>query len=82
MLMKKNFWNFRYHPCRPVWRREYMEKVMLEAYIIEKIKKDKEVNSWEPTPLHISIDDYYPRQKHNERTRERETERGVIIIDI
>ena len=55
---------------------------MLDAYIIEKIKREQERQESERIPLHIEPT---PRPRHPEDRRyeepERRSDRGVVIID-
>ena len=59
------------------------EFTVLDAYIIEKIRRDQERTRSERIPLHIEI----PRPRRDERRwqrddEERDSDRGVVIVDL
>ena len=55
---------------------------MLDAYIIEKIRRERESQDSVQIPLHIQIPDppMTPENRHSRPDEERQ-ERGVAIID-
>lgn len=56
---------------------------MLDAYIIDKIKREEESSKWQPMPLQIEIP-YWPHNEDYEKNKniEEKQERNVLIIDI
>jgi hypothetical protein len=56
---------------------------MLDAYIIEKIKREqeeRESEQWQPIPL--PLEEYGPvRERKNERDKD-SAERGVVILEL
>jgi len=58
---------------------------VLDAYIIEKIKRDQEHSQVERVPLQIPVPQYpepsRPRWEDKTRKDDESSDRGVIIID-
>lgn len=58
---------------------------MLDAYIIDKIRRERESREGERIPLHIEVprdDAFEPDRDRERRDRDDEhTDRGVVIID-
>ena len=57
---------------------------MLDAYIIEKIKRDQDRQEYDRIPLHIEPVPGHRRRDERgreDRERERPSDRGVVIID-
>jgi hypothetical protein len=58
---------------------------MLDAFIIDQLRKERDKTAWAPTPLHApSPSDYDPHEDGGNPNVEDspDTGRGVIIIDI
>jgi len=54
---------------------------MLDAYIIEKIKRERERDKLERQPARIERPQPPPQQQPNRRNEDVEPDRGVVIIE-
>ena len=55
---------------------------MLDAYIIDRIRREQERQRRERVQLPLVVDDRPPRSPSRERDREPESERGSVVIDM
>lgn len=53
---------------------------MLDAYIIDRLKKEKEEKKWEPGPLTVEVYEEEPEKEQKKDQPEKQQERGVTKI--
>lgn len=56
---------------------------MLDAFIIDQLRREREQRQWEPIPLHLPLPELPPADPDTVPANEDEEadERGVLIID-
>lgn len=58
---------------------------MLDAFIIGQLRKEREKEQWEPTPLHLPLPIREPAREESDNVpanEDEESDRGVHIIDV